>query len=294
VLEVIVARGARERRFVLRELRGADELGLPEHAPSARVAASVLAELVGSLVVRERSCGAFAEASVAERDRVYAALCRSLFGDRVEARAVCDGCGEAYELGFELSSLERARPVATSDAGDVAIEGTSTRVRPPTVGELEAWGDAVFEQFRAHCVVREGAPEETKSAADPADSGDKSAADPADSGDKSAADPADPADPTDEVDEVDDETLDSALEAAAPLLDVHLEAPCPACGRARRERFEIGAWLMSGLQRERRVTLQELHVLARAYGWSLESLLALTRSQRHAFVRLVTRAEARL
>lgn len=264
MLEVIVARGARERRFVLRELRGADELGLPEHAPSARVAASVLAELVGSLVVRERSCGAFAEASVAERDRVYAALCRSLFGDRVEARAVCDGCGEAYELGFELSSLERARPVATSDAGDVAIEGTSTRVRPPTVGELEAWGDAVFEQFRAHCVVREGAPEETKSAAGPSDH------------------------------EVDDETIDSSLEAAAPLLDVHLEAPCPACGRARRERFEIGAWLMSGLLRERRVTLQELHVLARAYGWSLESLLALTRSQRHAFVRLVTRAEARV
>jgi hypothetical protein len=274
VLEVIVARGARERRFVLRELCGADELGLPERSPSARVAASVLAELVGSLVVRERSCSGFAEASVAERDRIYAALCRALFGDRVEARAVCDGCGEAYELGFELSSLERARPVATSDAGDVAIEGTSTRVRPPTVGELEAWGDAVFEQFRAHCVVREGAPERAESAADPAD-------------------PADATDEVDEVDEVDDETLDSALEAAAPLLDMHLEAPCPACGRARRERFEIGAWLMSGLLRERRVTLQELHVLARAYGWSLESLLALTRSQRHAFVRLVTRAEAR-
>jgi hypothetical protein len=268
VLEVIVARGARERRFVLRELRGADELALPERSPSARVAASVLAELVGSLVVRERSCGGFAEASVAERDRVYAALCRSLFGDRVEARAVCDGCGEAYELGFELSALERARPLATSDAGDVSIEGTSTRVRPPTVGELEAWGDAVIDRFRAHCVVHEGAPEEA-------------------SGDKSAADPADPADT------VDDETLDSALEAAAPLLDTHLDAPCPACGRARRERFEIGAWLMSGLLRERRVTLQELHVLARAYGWSLESVLALTRSQRHAFVRLVTRAEAR-
>ncbi len=265
MLEVIVARGARERRFVLRELRGADELDLPERSPSARVAASVLAELVGSLVVRERSCSAFAEASVAERDRVYAALCRSLFGDRVEARAACDGCGEAYELGFELLALERARPLATSDAGDVAIEGTSARVRPPTVGELEAWGDAVVEHFRAHCVVREGAPEEAES----------------------AADPADPAD------EVDDETIDSALEAAAPLLDVHLDAPCPACGRARRERFEIGAWLMSGLLRERRVTLQELHVLARAYGWSLESLLALTRSQRHAFVRLVTRAEAR-
>lgn len=265
MLEVVVPRGAGVRRFVLRELRGSDELALPERAPSTRIAASVLADLVGSLVVRERSSCGFEDASVAERDRVYAAIARATFGDRVEARATCDGCGERYELTFALSALEAARPLVSSDVGDIAVRtveqvfgdfvgvgvarvgDTAVRVRPPTVGELARWGDDALSRFREACVV-----------------GDAS-----------------------------DEAIDRALEEGAPLLDASLDAPCPACGRARRERFEIGAWLFSGLLRERRVALRELHVLARAYGWSLESLLGLTRSQRHAFVRLVTRTEAR-
>lgn len=84
----------------------------------------------------------------------------------------------------------------------------------------------------------------------------------------------------------------AAFEAGAPLLDLELGAPCPNCGAANEVQFSMQRWLFAALERERPRLRDELHVLARAYGWGLGELLSMTRAERRAFVALLERDAA--
>ena len=234
-------------RLVLRELRGADELAL-EAAGGVSTRAAVM-RLLSCLVVPAAGCvsvEALGDLSCAERDRALAALYEDRFGARIEARIGCAACGTACELGFDLRELLAARPLRIPASGRVAV-GPGW-ARPPSVREAELVHGAPAHE-RAARLRR-----------------------------LSVDDGGGPA--------LDDAAIDAALESAAPLLDVDLDARCAACGASSVVRFEIAAWLARAVLRERPVLLREVHVLARAYGWSLHSILELPRSQRQMLVGL--------
>ncbi len=66
--------------------------------------------------------------SVPDRDRLLAALYRSLYGDRIESIVACTKCGEPFELGFTLREL-----LASLDGQQHA--STDPRVRLPTAAD---------------------------------------------------------------------------------------------------------------------------------------------------------------
>ena len=72
-------------------------------------------------------------------------------------------------------------------------------------------------------------------------------------------------------------------------------ATCPQCAAAQPVRFDLANFLGASLARERPFLLREMHLLARAYGWSLAEILSLTRDDRRALARLceAERAAAR-
>lgn len=85
------------------------------------------------------------------------------------------------------------------------------------------------------------------------------------------------------------QTLADALEAAAPILDVDLQAQCPECGFDQLAHFDLQSFLLQRLLGERETLLGEIHALASTYGWSLREILGLSRSARRALVNRVTR-----
>ena len=95
--------------------------------------------------------------------------------------------------------------------------------------------------------------------------------------------------------DADPELLDAALEAAAPALTRDVAATCPHCAAAQPVRFDLANFLVASLARERPFLLREMHLLARAYGWSLAEILSLNRDDRRALARLceAERAAAR-
>jgi len=78
--------------------------------------------------------------------------------------------------------------------------------------------------------------------------------------------------------------LEARLERAFPLLDLRVELDCEACGQPIAERFDISRYFWGELERRASRTLDEVHALARGYGWGEAEVLALPLSRRRAYL----------
>jgi len=86
---------------------------------------------------------------------------------------------------------------------------------------------------------------------------------------------------------LDRETVESQLEVGAPVLSLDISTECAHCGAPAAMGFEIGRYLVDCLVGERPLLLRETHLIASAYGWSHEAIMALPRSDRHAYAHLI-------
>jgi hypothetical protein len=235
-------------RFRLRALNGSDEFLLD---PTDTHAANAL---LRRLVVQGGDIGAL---TIADYDRLLAAVFEALYGDQVEARTQCTACSEPLEISLSLSALAAAAPdieielAGPDESGTFALPD-GRRIRAPTVGDVErAVRSGDVAALRRACVVE---------------------------GDADA----------------DPESLDAALEAAAPALTRDVAATCPHCAASQAVRFDLANFLIASLARERPFLLREMHLLARAYGWSLTEILSLSRDDRRALARLCEAERAAL
>lgn len=233
----------------LRELRGRDEAALGDAAELAVVA--LIDQLLVAAAGTTVAPGMAAALALGDRDRLLAAVYRQHFGDRVDGRHTCAGCGEAFGVGLSLAALE-----ATLVAGAAAVTGPDEvgayrlpgrgRFRLPTIQDRRAVAGLQVDAARA-ALLRTCRLDD--------DAGD-------------------------------DDELEAAMEAAGPLLDLDIDAGCPSCGAAAVVHFDIVSHLHGVLRQERRWLVREVHCLARAYGWGLAEILDLPRSERRAFVSL--------
>ena len=76
----------------------------------------------------------------------------------------------------------------------------------------------------------------------------------------------------------------AALETADPCIDFALDLRCPACGHAWTTSFDITGYLWEEIDARARRLLDEVHVLARAYGWPEREILGLTEARRAAYL----------
>lgn len=86
---------------------------------------------------------------------------------------------------------------------------------------------------------------------------------------------------------VEPSAVSEALERAAPTLDLDADAPCPECGAVNVVQFSMQRHLLDALVRERRRLLEEVHLLATAYGWSWTEILEISRNERRSLVALL-------
>jgi hypothetical protein len=190
-----------------------------------------------------------------DRDRVLAALYRMTFGSRIATTLTCGRCDQRYDLDFSLDRLS----AAVDDH------------RGPVVREPDGTFRTEGGSFRYPTAEDELAAAGTGSMAEARAELVRRCA---------GASPASP------------EALFAAMEAAAPLHDLELEATCPECRSADTLRFDIQHYLLASLIAERPRVLRDFHRLARAYGWSLREILELSRSQRHRLVELIEQEAA--
>jgi len=80
------------------------------------------------------------------------------------------------------------------------------------------------------------------------------------------------------------ERVEEALAAADPRADVRLALTCPACAHEWQLRFDAVAFLWSEIGASSERLLEDVDVLARAYGWSEQDILAMSATRRALYV----------
>lgn len=195
---------------------------------------------------------AWADIPLGTRDKRLLALRCAWFGPGFDARLDCPACREALSLKLDLSLIVDAAP----DTAEAFVEAAGLRFRRPTTRDLAALATTGARD------VEEAALRLLSSL---------------------ALDAA----PTGGWLPHHLDTLDAALDSADPLAHVEVAVTCEHCGHAFTAPLDIGVNLWDDLNWHCDELATQVHVLAGAYGWSEQQILALTPNRRRLYLRQV-------
>ncbi|GLF93132.1 T4 family baseplate hub assembly chaperone [Streptomyces yaizuensis] len=197
-----------------------------------------------------------------EREADLYALRRALFGERMQIRVACAGCGE--EMEFDLDAAPPGADTPVPEGPLRVTEGTwSVEFRLPTVADVLAAASApdretARERLLERCAVtaaHDGTPVPAAGLA-------RLLPDTVRRRIARAAEEADP--------------------AAATTLDVR----CPECSASTPAELDIASFLWTEVDHWARDLLLDVHLLATAYGWSEPEILALSPLRRRYYLEL--------
>lgn len=203
--------------------------------------------------LRELSLGAFNARVLALRTR--------LFGDRLEAIVVCPACSETMELTLPADRILDEAPTPSTQEVAVEIDGYRLRLRRLTPVDLVAQGScSSVEEIRLKlldCCLLEARHTDRL-------------------GPLAAED----------LPEAVQRVAGTALAEADPNAAPGVEVECGVCGHEWTAPIDVGVFLWHDLQRWSLRLLDEVHVLARAYGWTEPDVLALPPGRRSHYLGL--------
>lgn len=201
----------------------------------------------------------FARRPVGERDRQLLMLRDHVFGPSMEVVARCPACGELLETIIDSSQI-RIPAVSTSGAiPPLERDGFMVRFRPADSTDLAAI-DGLDDAAAKVILLTRCCMEVMK-----------------------GNDPVSP-------DQLPDGIQDAVLEgmgAADPLANTTLHLTCPACGNDWQERVDILSFFWDEIGNWAERTLDEVHELARVYGWTESEILALSAARRQMYLEKV-------
>lgn len=198
-----------------------------------------------------------------QRDGGLLALHAALLGPQLLATAHCPQCGEQLELALDCQTLQA--PSTQADAPlqlNLQLQWQDYRIhfRLPNSRDLARLASADSEQQARELLVhgciqqlwRGGQTEDLH-----------------------------------KLPEALLEPLAEAMSAADPQAVIELDLSCPACAAQWLELFDIGHFLLESLGQWAERLLDQVHLLAQAYGWSEAQILALSPGRRAAYLNRV-------
>jgi len=202
----------------------------------------------------------WAAAPVGRRDERLLQIHESLFGPRFQTVARCPCCDQALESSFSAGEIREqfVRP-QTRKKLKLRAEGCSIEYRLPNSEDLLqvcAMADVDEAQTRllSRCIV------EAKRA-----------------GVRQRAEQL----PAQVV-----ERLAEEMARQDPAADLWIRLSCPGCGHGWSASFDIVAYVWGELEDWAQRTLADVHLLARAYGWSEREILGLSPTRRCHYLQM--------
>jgi hypothetical protein len=192
-----------------------------------------------------------ADTPLGVRNAALLAWRRARSGDRLDAWLECSGCGERLDLALDAATLTPP----SAPPGPVTVDGL--RFEPLTTRHLAAIAGRTDEAAAVAGLLGACAASPDELPDDPAERERLLA------------------------------TAGEALDEADPWADPRLAVRCPDCGHEEATTLDIPAWLWDELAADALRLLDEVHALARAYGWSETEILGLTETRRRAYLERV-------
>jgi hypothetical protein len=182
-------------------------------------------------------------------------LRETLMGPELTATAACPGCAARVEFTLDARVLRAMAPA--SDGTRTTLGEYVVDWRPPAPDDLIAAvaGLDPVADLRRSCLTvtdSEGRPVDAILLADR-----------------------------------DLDAAEAAMAAADPLAEVLVSLACPGCGLGFEADVDPGTFVWAEIDARARLLLEDVDLLARAYGWTEPDVLALTEVRRAAYLRMV-------
>jgi hypothetical protein len=218
------------------------------------------------LMVLESASGipfeTLARLSIGERDRMLLGVRIGTFGSRLECETTCPTCGTRLQLALDASALVVPQRTIDPKELEVTDDKWQVRFRLPDSTDIAA------------CAIGGGA-------------GDGSHADDILAERCIAIVAADRASDTKKIPERLRERIAERMSALDPQADVSLDLKCAACDHKWQAPFDPAAFLLREVDGYAARLTVEVHQLARAYGWSEGSILAMGPTRRRRYLSLL-------
>jgi hypothetical protein len=190
-----------------------------------------------------------ADLPLSHRNVALMALYQAIFGPHLAAWVDCEACSERMEFTADTANLSHT-PADESDL----IEVKGLRFHRPTSRHLARLAQAKSPEAAAHLLLRECAespdalPQEEEALGALLDA------------------------------------VEASMEAADPWADITVGVRCPACDHEAAAAFDIASILWEEIDSRAQRVLDDVHILARSYGWSEPEVLALSETRRAAYL----------
>lgn len=183
-----------------------------------------------------------------------------LFGSRLDGFAECPQCGAAVEFSIGTSQITSGEDPAPASACCLLSGAYELRFRALNGQDLQAIARC-RDAGAARLMLVERALIDAKREGSPVN--------PSELPEPVVAD------------------LAAALSRCDPQAEVLLSLGCPGCETRWEVMLDIGSYLWSEIRAQAHRLLGEVHVLARAYGWSEAHTLALSAARREFYLQMV-------
>lgn len=196
---------------------------------------------------------------IGTRDRWLLRLRERLFGVAMPATAACPACDTRLELDLQTTDLIATAPEPPDDGWVLVCDDVTVRYRlPNTLDLLTAAGEPVDNRtdlLLQRCIlsVEQGGAVIAGGTIAPAI--------------KAA--------------------VAAGMAEADPQADPRLALGCPGCGHEWTAPFDIAAYLWDDIEDCARRLLRQVHDIARAYGWTEDTILALSARRRRLYLEAI-------
>ena len=199
--------------------------------------------------------------SIGRRDARLLSLRERLFGPHLASIGVCPACGEQLELGFEVTDILIETEEEPPSRLTLEMDGYEILFRLPDTSDLAALEMTGASRQAIRSLMLNRCLSEARY-----------------NGKEQKVEEL----PTAIVDEVTER-----MSVADPQADVKLSLDCPSCGNRWLAPFDILSFLWSEIETWARRLLREVHLLARAYGWSEADILAMSALRRQTYLEML-------
>lgn len=229
----------------------------------------------------ESSADAIANLSIGARDARLMQLREWLFGSRLSNTSRCPRCSERVEWENEIGQLRIPASPPCPAAADfsLAVDEYNVRFRLPTSADVIEIVEKIYPGEDRPGDVR--SPGETPTVAtSPALELLQRCIHSAEHAGKPCA--------LAQLPETVYQALSQRIEEIDPQADIRIQLACPQCTHRWAVWFDIASFLWAEIDAWAERTLQVVHTLASAYGWSERDILNLSPVRRQLYLGLVT------
>ena len=197
---------------------------------------------------------AITQLNIGERDARLLELRTILFGQRLINKAKCPKCTESVEWEMDTSDIQLQKPQLSAEPKIFNLQTAtySLRFRLPNSQDMLNKNALTSRQILLNCIL--DVKNEEKDC------------------------------PKEEITEGSLETLAQQMEKEDPQANITMALNCPACHHNWTAVFDILTYLWAEIDNWAKHLVQEIYILARAFGWSERDILNMSVRRRQMYI----------